>query len=222
MNAIPIRRFHMRRILCSIPLLCLLVLPLSAQDEALHGTWEGSFVDEEGNAVTMRLTFEADGAFELNQVIKLGEGFQSVVEAAEIPVEKVTVQGTGTYQVAGDSLLVDIAEAEILVDGRPFLEVLAEVARALARVAADLLGISEADYPAFEQNFVNEFLAGMDEDEFLAGFEEEVTYAIEGDTLFITSPTEDGGEETSEYQRVDVGTAVAGTTWGGLKANWRQ
>ncbi len=211
----------MRQILSSILFLCVLVLPLSAQEEALHGTWEGSFVDEEGNAVTMRLTFEADGAFELNQVIKLGEGFQSVVEAAEIPVEKVTVQGTGTYQVAGDSLLVDIAEAEILVDGRDFFEVLAEVARALARVAADLLGISEADYPAFEQNFVNEFLAGMDEEQFLAEFSGVgVAWAIEGDTLFITTTTEEG-VDTLEYQRIDPSSAVAQTTWGGLKAAWR-
>ncbi len=211
----------MRQILSSILFLCVLVLPLSAQEEALHGTWEGSFVDEEGNAVTMRLTFEADGAFELNQVIKLGEGFQSVVEAAEIPVEKVTVQGTGTYQVAGDSLLVDIAEAEILVDGRDFFEVLAEVARALARVAADLLGISEADYPAFEQNFVNEFLAGMDEEQFLAEFSGVgVAWAIEGDTLFITTTTEEG-VDTLEYQRIDPSSAVAQTTWGGLKAAGR-
>ena len=211
----------MRRILSSLVFLCLLVLPLSAQEEALHGTWEGSFVDEEGNAITMRLSFEEDGAFELNQVVELGEDFQSVVGATEIPVEEITAQGTGTYEVDGDKLSVDITEVEMLVGDRDFFEVLAEVARALARFAADFAGVSEEDYPAFEQNFVDEFLAGMDEDEFLAGFEEEVTYAIEGDTLFITAPTEDGGEETMQYQRVDASTAVVGTTWGGLKANWR-
>ena len=211
----------MRRILSSLVFLCLLVLPLSAQEEALHGTWEGSFVDEEGNAITMRLSFEEDGAFELNQVVELGEDFQSVVGATEIPVEEITAQGIGTYEVDGDKLSVDITEVEMLVGDRDFFEVLAEVARALARFAADFAGVSEEDYPAFEQNFVDEFLAGMDEDEFLAGFEEEVTYAIEGDTLFITAPTEDGGEETMQYQRVDASTAVVGTTWGGLKANWR-
>ena len=211
----------MRRILSSLVFLSLLVLPLSAQEEALQGTWEGSFVDEEGNTLTMRLSFEEDGAFELNQVVELGEDFQSVVGATEIPVEEITAQGTGTYEVDGDKLSVDITEVEMLVGDRDFFEVLAEVARALARFAADFAGVSEEDYPAFEQNFVDEFLAGMDEDEFLAGFEEEVTYAIEGDTLFITAPTEDGGEETMQYQRVDASTAVVGTTWGGLKANWR-
>ena len=212
----------MRRILSSLVFLGLLVLPLSAQEEALQGTWEGSFVDEEGNAITMRLSFEEDGAFELNQVLELGEDFQSVVEATEIPVEEVTIQGIGTYEVDGDKLSVDITEVEIRVGDRDFFEVLAEVARALARFAADFAGVSEEDYPAFEQNFVDEFLAGMDEDQFLAGFsEQDVTYAIEGDTLSITSPTEDGGEETMQFQRVDADTAVAGTTWGGLKANWR-
>ena len=154
-------------------------------------------MDEEGNAITMRLSFEEDGAFELNQVVELGEDFQSVVEATEIPVEEITAQGIGTYEVDGDKLSVDIAEVEILVGDRDFFEVLAEVARALARFTADFAGVSEEDYPAFEQNFVDEFLAGMDEDQFLAGFsEQDVTYAIEGDTLSITSPTEDGGEET--------------------------
>ena len=69
----------MYRILSSVPFLGLLVLPLLAQEEALHGTWEGRFVDEEGNHATMRLTFKPGGAFELDQEITLGEAFQSVV-----------------------------------------------------------------------------------------------------------------------------------------------
>lgn len=209
----------MRRIPFPILFLCLLVLPLSAQDDALLGTWEGNFVDEEGNAVTMRLSFQEDGVFELNQVIELGEEFRTVVESTGIPVEAIIVQGTGTWGVDGDKLSVDVTEMEMLVGDRTFLEVLTEVARALARVTADFGGISDEDYPEFEEEFVEEFLAGIDEEE-LAGFEDEVTWAIEGDTLSITAPTEDGGEETTTYQRV-AETAVAGTTWGGLKANLR-
>ena len=213
----------MRQILSTLVFLCLSIVPLSAQDDVLVGTWEGSFVDEEGNPVTMRLSFHEDGAFELFQMIELGEEFRSVVEAAEIVVEEITVQGTGTYGVDGDKMSVDLAEVEILAGDRPFLEVLTEVARALARVTADFGGVSEEDYPEFEQEFVEEFLAGMDEEDFLAGFEEEeVTWAIEGDTLSLTSATEDGGEETLQYQRVDDATAVTGTTWGGLKANMRR
>ena len=211
----------MRRILCAIPLLCLLVLPLSAQDEALHGSWEASLVDEEGNHLTMRLTFKADGAFELYQEITLAEAFQSVVNTTEIPVEKITVDGSGTYEVDGDKLRVDITEQEMLVGGRPFMEVLTEVAKALAAFAADFAGISAEDYPAFEANFVNEFLGEISQEDFLAGFSDEVTWSVDGDTLTITAPTEDGGEETSQYQRVsDDMTAVTATTWGHLKANW--
>lgn len=212
----------MRQIPSSLVFLCLLVLPLSAQDDALIGTWEGSFVDEEGNPVTMRLSFHEDGGFELFQMIELGEEFRTVVESTGIPVEEIIVQGTGTYGVDGDKISVDVTEIEMLVGDRTFLEVLTEVARALARVTADLGGVSEEDYPAFEQEFVEEFLGGVEEEDFLAGFEDEVTYAIEGDTLSITAPTEDGGEETTQYQRVDGATAVAGTTWGGLKANLRR
>ena len=225
----------MYRILSSVPFLGLLVLPLSAQEEALHGTWEGLLVDEEGNNATMRLTFQPGGAFELDQEITFGEAFQSVVATSEIPVEKVTMEVSGRYQVDGDKLQVDMTEVEMLVDGRDFWtevemlvdgrdfwDVLAEVARGLAAVAAGLAGVSEEDYPAFEENFVNEFLAEVSEEEFLAGFSDEVTWSVEGDTLTITVPTEDGGEEVSVYRRVDSMTAVAETTWGGLKAHWRR
>ena len=212
----------MRQILSSLVFLCLLIVPLSAQEEALIGTWETSFVDEEGNPVTMRLSFQEDGGFEQYLTIELGEEFREVVESTGTTVEAITVQGTGTYGVAGDRISVDITEVEMLVGDRPFLEVLTEVARALARVTADFGGVSEEDYPEFEQEFVGEFLAGIEEEDLVAGFEEEeVTWAIEGDTLSITSPTEDGGEETMQFQRVDDATAVPGTTWGGLKADWR-
>ena len=210
----------MRRILSSLVFLCLLIVPLSAQEEALIGTWETSFVDEEGNPVTMRLSFQEDGGFELYQMIELGEEFREVVESTGTTVEAITVEGTGTYGVDGDRISVEITELEMLVGDRPFLEVLTEVARALARVTADFGGVSDEDYPEFEQEFVEEFLAGIEEEDFLAGFGGEVTWAIEGDTLSITAPTEDGGEETIQYQRV-AETAVVGTTWGGLKADWR-
>ena len=71
-NATLTRRCFMRPILFVVPLLCLLVLPLQAE-EALHGSWEGGFVDEEGNDVTVRLTFDADGGFTMAQEVTLGE-----------------------------------------------------------------------------------------------------------------------------------------------------
>ncbi len=220
----------MHQLLSSVAFLCLLALPLAAQEEALHGTWEGTYVDEESNKITTRLTFEADGTFALDQNIEGGEG------DVESPIETLSVQFTGTYRVAGDSLWVDIAELHYIVDDEKmnsaeFREFLEEFfigfARGFARLAADLEGVSDEDYPAFEQAFVDEFLAELDEDEFLAelglGEFEKInsTYAIEGDTLFITT-TEEGGVETVELHRIDVASAVAPTSWGALKAAWRR
>ena len=219
----------MRPLLSSIAFLCLLALPLAAQEEALHGTWEGTFAEGEGSRITTRLTFEADGTFALSQDIEGEEG------DVESPVGTLSVQFAGTYRVAGDSLWVDIVELYYIVDNKKmtpveFGEFMRELyigfARGFARLAADLEGVSDEDYPAFEQAFVDAFLADLDEDEFLAdlgfGGSEEIssTYAIEGDTLFITT-TEEGEVETLELHRIDVASAVVPTTWGGLKAAWR-
>ena len=219
----------MRPLLSSITFLCLLALPLAAQEEALHGTWEGTYVEAGVGEGTIRLTFEADGTFALDQNIEGEEG--DVVS----PLETLSIQFTGTYRVAGDSLWVDIAELHYIIDGKKmnsaeFGEFLREFyivfARGFARLAADLEGVSDEDYPAYEQAFVDEFLAELDEDEFLAelglGEFEKInsTYAIEGDTLFITTTDEDG-VETVEFQRIDVASAVVQTTWGSLKAAWR-
>ena len=218
----------MRPLLSSIAFLCLLALPLAAQEEALHGTWEGTFAEGEGSKITTRLTFEADGTFALSQDIEGEEG------DVESPVGTLSVRFAGTYRVAGDSLWVDIVELYYIVGdakmtpvefGEFMRELYIGFARGFARLAADLEGVSDEDYPAFEQAFVDAFLADLDEDEFLADLEfgrsEEVsTYAIEGDTLFITT-TEEGEVETLELHRIDVASAIVPTTWGGLKAAWR-
>ena len=56
----------MHQLLSSIVFLCLLALPLAAQEEALHGTWEGTIVDAELGEVTVHLIFKEDGTF--NQI----------------------------------------------------------------------------------------------------------------------------------------------------------
>ena len=116
------------------------------------------------------------------------------------------------------------------VDGRDFVEVLTEVARALARIAADLGGVSDEDYPAFEQAAVDEILAAFNEEDFLGGFAggnlggfaggNLGTYSVDGDTLSITTLV-DGEVDTLEFMRIDTTTAVAPTTWGNLKAGLR-
>ena len=115
-------------------------LPLFAQDDALVGTWETSFTEPEVGDVTIRLSFGGDGGFQLDQVISASDDFLSEAGDAVPPIEEVTAQGTGTYRVDGDSLFAELTEVSMYVDGRDFLEVMTEVVRALARVAADLGG----------------------------------------------------------------------------------
>ena len=202
--------------------LCLFTLPLFAQDDALTGTWETSLTEPEVGDVTIRPTFEADGGFQLDQVIQASDSFLAEAGDAVPPIEEFTARGTGTYRVEGDSLFADLTELNMYVDGRDFVEVLTEVARALARIAADFGGISDEEYPAFEQAAVDEFLAGFDEEDFLGGFAggNLGTYSLDGDTLSITTLV-DGEADTLEFMRIDTTTAVASTTWGNLKAGSR-
>ncbi len=212
----------MYRLLSSIAFLCLLALPLAAQEKALHGTWElAGSIPVLGGA--MRLTFEADGTLVFEQ-----------------NVSSISSHYTGTYRVAGDRLWIDIVELlYAIVNGEKMTpvelgefiwEFLTGSARNLARLFAEEDGISDEDYPAYEQAFVDDYLAlvqgGVIEVEEFASiiFGEHPTYAIEGDTLFITTTTDVDGVETvgiMEFQRIDVASAVVQTSWGDLKAAWR-
>ncbi len=209
----------MRRLLSTIPFLFLAAAPLFAQEE-LHGTWEGTVVVDRVGEITNRLTFEADGSFEIDQVIQVKDDFLADVEVPEAPaMETISAYGTGTYGVEGNSLMVEIAELDLKVDGEGFIEFFTRVARGLARYAADSHGVSEESYPEFEQAFVDEFFAVLDEVELLAVFGEEggtSTYTIDGNVLTLTTEADAG---VWEFERVDgAPTAVARTTWGRLKS----
>ena len=219
----------MRRILSFFLFLPLFALPLCAQDDALVGTWETSFTDPELGDGTIRLSFGADGRFQLDQVISAPDDYLAEAGDADFPidadvpiVEEVTLQATGTYRVDGDSLFAELTEVSLYADGRDFFEVMTEVIRAFARFAADLAEVSDEDYPAFEQAAIEEFFAGFNlEEEFLGEFTGHLgTYSIDGDTLSITT-FEDGEADTIELRRIDPSTAVARSTWGSLKADMR-
>ena len=213
----------MHQLLSSIAFLCLLALPLAAQEEALHSTWEGTIADPELGEVTVHLTFKEDGTF--NQIYQgpaLLEGFADDEATGAEALIIDSFHQTGTYQVAGDSLWVDIDNAYYVIGGErvKVVEVVIQLIREMARLALALGEISEEDYPEAEQTVIDEFLAGFDEEELFAEFAMSGTYAIEGDTLFLTT-TEEGGVETLELHRIDVASAVVQTTWGGLKSAWR-
>lgn len=213
----------MRQLLSSVLLLCLLVPPLAAQKEALYGTWGGTMVDEQIGEITIRLTFEEDGVFEINQVIQVKDDFLADIQVPEPPtMETIVAHGTGTYGVSDDNLLVDIAALDLSVDGESFVDFFTQVARDFARYVADSHEIPAENYPAFEEEFIDAFFAELDKVQFLAVLNKWgiSTYAIEGDTLFLT--TTRGTKVTIwELHPIDDFSAVAATTWGSLKAAWR-
>ena len=199
----------------------LFALPLCAQDDALVGTWETSFTEHEADG-TIRLSFGADGRFQLDQVISALDDFLAFLGEAGDGFEEFTLQGTGTYRVDGDSLFAELTEVSMYVDGRDFFEVMTEVIRAFARFVADLQEVSDEDYPAFEQAGIEEFFAEFNPEEELFGYftGNLGTYSIDGDTLSIATLV-DGEADTIELRRITPSTAVARSTWGSLKAAMR-
>ena len=89
------------------------------------------------------------------------------------------------------------------------------VARVLARALADALEVLEADYEAFEQEAIDELLAGLDE-ELLSGLGGVYAYTLEGDRLSVTTEREDE-TRSYEFQRIGSVTSVAQTSWGQIK-----
>ena len=213
----------MRQLLSSVLLLCLLVAPLAAQQEALHGTWAGTIVNDQIGEIAIRLTFEEDGAFEINQVIQVKDDFLADVQVPEPPtIETISAHGTGTYGILGNNLVIDIAALDISVDGKGFVEFFTQVARDFARYVADSHEIPAENYPAFEEEFIDAFFAELAKVQFLAILNEWgiSAYAIEGDTLILTT-TRETGVTIWEFHRMDDSSAVVETTWGSLKATWR-
>ena len=211
----------MRQLPSSILFPLLLASPLFAQEEALHGTWDSILLDDQIGEISTSLTFEEDGDFEISQVIEVKEDFLAGLDIPEtIAINTITAHGTGTYGVEGDSLRVELTGLDLLVDGENFTDFFTRVARDLARYFADLSEISEEKFPEYEEAFVSEFLAALDEIQFLAGFEQggSSAYAIEGNALVLTTAE----DTTWEFHRMEVvvetPTAAARVTWGGLKA----
>ena len=67
--------------------------------------------------------------------------------------------GRGRYAVDGENVSFQAAEWEASTNVGPFEEVIVELAKGLARALAPAAGISEEEYPAFEEEIVADFLA---------------------------------------------------------------
>ena len=205
----------MHQLLSSIAFLCLLALPLAAQEEALHGTWEGTFADDEIGEGTIRLTFAADGTFDLNsnwgRPLALGIPFEGEIPDELLDEEDVkmffSLEGTavhGTYQVSGDSLWVHGDAVEYIVDGESLdaVEFWTPIARFSFRVLTVLFvlledGLEEA---VSEEKFLTAFEEVVSQegyqtlsDEFLA----ESLAEVEGDPFALSGTYAIAGDTLS-------------------------
>ena len=104
---------------------------------------------------------------------------------------------------------------------------LGQQARALLPVLAEIEGISEEDYPAYEEDALAEFRASFDAE----GMKEDMaldldtlgTYELKEGVLAITTDPEEGFEqETILLERVDESSAVRALTWGQLKGRKKE
>ena len=167
----------------------LLVLPLSALEETIVGTWESS-IAEQGLSGTARLTFQAEGTFELSHVGKTEDGYWrapdvfeededfSAEEAEalneifrqawpEIPLDTASFLGSGTYTTAGDSLYLDWADVDMTYDERNFTEFFIEFFvqfylkwESLHR-AAEGRDFPEEEYSALAQELEEKYVAEL-------------------------------------------------------------
>ena len=133
----------LRKSLPPILFLALCVPPLSAVEGNLVGTWEASG-EEDGASYTTRLTFRADGTFELSNVARTADGYwrapQILVEEdddltaadaealnqlflaawPETPLDTSSFLGSGTYSTSGDSLRLEWVALDLTCDDRDF------------------------------------------------------------------------------------------------------
>ena len=215
----------MRYFVYGLSLLALLCVPnAKAQDAQLVGIWEFSQDDADGHFIS-RLAMQANGRFDLVGEARLNEGvfgdLQNGEELASNPfsdIEQIVTTGRGNWRTVGDSLYLDVEEAEMVIDGVPAVEFYTAVSKIFARELADEEGILAEDYPAFEASIVELFVAELTGEALSETLDNRGAYVLAGDVLTISSRTEDGQIEVLEFHRVAAASAVAATSWGRVKA----
>ena len=217
----------MLRFICGVlALVAIVAMPLAAQEEQLIGAWELKEVDEDGEFFTW-VIFREGGQFELRGEGRPSGNFFGEFEDEESlgfeifpEVKLITIDATGTWRTSGDSLYTDVETFTFLIDGLTLEEFNLGVAKNFARNLADLNGIPDEAYPAFEEEVVQQFMEGAGSQDLSEELDDAGTYAIEGDVLTLTSTDENGLVETEEFRRVPLSSSVSATSWGRLKANW--
>ena len=212
-----------------------MALPAFAQREKLIGTWEHTGLLEDGGPpATSRVQLKDNGEFALSftsslapeEFLGAGEGGEPADEGADPSAQifaellpdtlAISVTATGTWAADAQTLQLDATASQVRLNGLDPQEFFIQIAKEMARRMADAFEIAEADYPAFEQQMVENVLSGAGEefDKFpsddldLTG-----SYVLTDGVLYITD--EEG--ETTDWHSSTL-SAVEALSWGQLKA----
>lgn len=215
-----------------------MALPAFAQREKLIGTWEHTGPFEEGGPpATSRVQFKDNGEFALNFTSSLaaeeflggseGEGGEPADEGADLSAQifaelfpdtlSISMTATGTWEADEQTLRLDATASQVRLNDLDPREFFIQLAKEMARSMAEAFEIAEADYPAFEQQMVENVLSGAG-----AGFDEFPTddmdlvgsYTFGDDGVLLI--TDEEGETTDWHPRTV--SAVEALSWGQLKA----
>ena len=177
---------------------------------ALHGTWESDSATLnllEDGTFTLTDYFDEDGLFV--------EQWAGLADTAGVePIKEVWFDIEGTWREEGNAIQLAISSVEIHTDRGPYSDVILELGMALAQRLADEAGISDEDYPAFEEQFLADFLGGLDESTLTGGppYDPlEGQYGEDSGVLVL---------EDEEFTR--SATAVSGISWGRIKQSMKQ
>ena len=159
----------MRALLCLILVGSLLDAAVAAEDPALHGAWETTFVewDPETNIEleVREFAFHPGGGLDWNTTYDLAEllwvvfvgGLLEEIPPGDLfedtsrpPPLVMDIEATGTYDIVEGAIHADVTEVDLFLLGRPAAEGIREYTLSLIPWVAEQLEISEADYPAFE------------------------------------------------------------------------
>ena len=212
----------MRVLLSLILVVSLLGAAAAAEDPALHGAWETTFVDWDPETdieleVGVEFAFHPGGGLDWNTTFDLAEllwvvfvgGFLGSLEevppgdpfedTSRLPPLVMDIEATGTYDIVEGAIHADVTEVDLFLLGRPAAEGIREYTLSLIPWVAEQLEISEADYPAFEAEVLAQMEATPVTEEDMGGFTEDLL----GPTVLADSYVVDGGTLTLQFEADD-------------------
>ena len=251
----------MRVLLSLILVVSLLGAAAAAEDPALHGAWETTFVDWDPETDTelevgVEFAFHPGGGLDWNTTFDLAEllwvvfvgGFLEFLEetppgdpfedTSRLPPLVMDIEATGTYDIVEGAIHADVTEVDLFLLGQPAAEGIREYTLSLIPWVAEQLGISEADYPAFEAEVLAQMEANpVTEETWGEGLQRTSlgptvladSYVVDGGTLTMQFEADDEELRLGFYReknpllltRAREPTAVVSRTWGALKGTVR-